>query len=339
MHRRILIIRPDRIGDVVLTTPLVRSLRQSFPDSYLAMMVHPSNRPLLENNPRIDEILTDDPTGNDKGREGFWKQVSALRQKKFDTGLMPFPRERHAWMMFLGGIRTRVGVGHKIYQMLTLTQSVSRHKYIPLRHEADYMLDLGRKIGAASDNVKPEIFLTEAGKKRAHEYLVSQGIAFQKPLIGVNPLSRGSSPNWTPERYHNLIERLLPRFNVVINLEPHDEKGRAHFADLEKRGAVILMQTLREHMASLSQLSLLISSSTGSMHIAAALNIPTVSLFCPLTACSPLLWGPLGNRSEVLLPGEGYCQTRCPGNPKICPLEDIEISQVVERAEALARQK
>ena len=61
---------------------------------------------------------------------------------------MPFPRERHAWMMFLAGIPTRIGVGKKLYQMLTFTKSVSRHKYIPLRHEADYMLDLGLKIGA-----------------------------------------------------------------------------------------------------------------------------------------------------------------------------------------------
>ncbi len=338
-NQRILIIRPDRIGDVVLTTPLIRSIRQAFPQSFIAAMVHPSNIPLLEKNPHINEILTDDPSHTDAGRKGFWKKAGQLHAYRFDIGLMPFPRERHAWMMLLAGIRTRIGVGKKLYQMLTFTSSVSRHKYIPLRHEADYMLDLGLRIGATSRDTKPEVFITEDEKARAHEYLSLLGISFSKPIIGVNPISRGSSPNWKAEKYIRLMEHLVVCFNVVINLGPHEIEQRSLFKSLEHNGAVILIQQLREHMASVSQLDVLISSSTGSMHIAAALGIPTVSLFCPLTACSPELWGPLGNRSKVILPKEDYCQTRCPGDPKICPLDDIEIPAVIEGIEAILREK
>jgi len=338
-NQRILIIRPDRIGDVVLTTPLIRSIRNSFPQSFIAVMVHPSNVALLEHNPHVNEIITDDRDLSNAGKKGFWNQVRKLRKFKFDIGLMPFPRERHAWMMFLAGIPTRIGVGSKLYQMLTFTKSVSRHKYIPLRHEADYMLDLGHKIGAVSRDARPELFLSQHEKKAAHQFLSSSGISFSKPVIGVNPISRSSSPNWRPERYFQLIELLLLRFSVVINLGPHELEQRGLFEPLEQTGAVILTQQLREHMGSISQLDMLISSSTGSMHIAAALGIPTVSLFCPLTACSPLLWGPLGNRSEVILPKEGYCQTRCPGDPKICPLADIEIATVVQRVETILRER
>ncbi len=336
---RILIIRPDRIGDVVLTTPLIRSIRKAFPQSYIAVMVHPSNVALLENNPHINAILTDDPESANAGKKRFWNQVGQLRKYSFTIGLMPFPRERHAWMMFLAGIPKRIGVGKKLYQMLTFTKSVSRHKYIPLRHEADYMLDLGFSIGATSRDTKPEVFVTKEERARAHAHFSSVGILFNKPVIGVNPISRSSSPNWKPEKYFQLIERLLLRFSIVINLGPHEIQQRAIFEPLEQSGAVILMQQLRDHMASISQLDVLVSSSTGSMHIAAALGIPTVSLFCPLTACSPQLWGPLGNRSEVILPKPDYCQTRCPGDPKICPLEDIEIPLVTERVEAILREK
>lgn len=303
-------------------------------------MVHPSNVPLLEHNPHINEIVTDDREHADAGRKEFWNQVRRLRKLKFDIGLMPFPRERHAWMMFLAGIPTRIGVGEKVYQMLTFTRSVSRHKYIPLRHEADYMLDLGLKIGAISRESKPELFLTMQEKEAARHNLASLGISFSKPVIGINPISRSSSPNWKPDRYSQLIERLLlMQYSVVINLGPHELKQRALFESFEQNGAVILTQQLREHMASISQLDMLISSSTGSMHVAAALGVPTVSLFCPLTACSPLLWGPLGNRSEVILPRKNYCQTRCPGDPKICPLEDIEIADVVDRVEMILQER
>ncbi|HTX17990.1 MAG TPA: glycosyltransferase family 9 protein [Bacteroidota bacterium] len=335
MSERILIIRPDRIGDVVLTTPLIRSVRESFPDSFIAVMVHPSNTPLLEGNPRIDRILTDDPTGVDSGRRGFWKQVERLRDYRFDTGLMPFPRERHAWMMFLSGIKKRVGVGHKLYQMLTFTRYVERHKYVPLRHESEYMLDLAAKIGAMSIVRTPELFLSQEEKEAARRYLVAMGAKEGLPTVGTNPFSRSSSPNWRFERYSALIESLLGDFNVVINLGPHESGQRPRLAHLEDKGAIVLQQSLREHMATVSQMDVLVSSSTGSMHIAAALGIPTVSLFCPLTACSPMLWGPVGNRSAVLLPSPGYCQTRCPGDPKVCPLEDIEVDRVLKEIQGL----
>jgi ADP-heptose:LPS heptosyltransferase len=338
-NQRILIIRPDRIGDVVLTTPLIRSIRKAFPLSFIAVMVGPSNVPLLEKNPHINVILTDDPEHANAGKRGFWNQVEQLRNSRFNVGLMPFPRERHAWMMFLAGIPTRIGVGMKLYQMITFTKSVSRHKYIPLRHEADYMLDLGLRIGTTSRDTKPELFLTKDEKERARDHFSSLGISFNKPVIGINPISRGSSPNWKPEKYFQLIERLLLRFSVVINLGPHEIRQRTLFEPLENNGAVILIQPLREHMASISQLDVLISSSTGSMHIAAALEIPTVSLFCPLTACSPQLWGPLGNRSEVIIPRQDYCKTRCPGDPKICPLDDIEIPLVIQHVEKILREK
>ena len=76
--------------------------------------------------------------------------------------------------------------------------------------------------------------------------------------------------------------------------------------------------TLRDSIINLASLDLLISNSTGPMHICAALNVPTVSLFCPLTACSPKLWGPLGNKSEIIMPTQNYCATQCPIDPKKC---------------------
>jgi len=67
------------------------------------------------------------------------------------------------------------------------------------------------------------------------------------------------------------------------------------------------------------------------MHLAAALGVPTVSLFCPLTACSPRLWGPLGNEAVTLLPPDDYCRTRCPGDPHVCTLHGgVDPAAVVE---------
>lgn len=330
-QRRILIIRPDRIGDVILTTPLIKAVKRSFPGSFVGVMVGSYTAPLLLGNPYIDVIITDDPEDKDAGKSGFWNQVITLRKYKFDTGLMPLPRERHAWMMLLAGIKTRIGVGGKIYQILTGTKSVSRNKYIPLRHEADYVMDLGRRIGVTTDELIPEVFLTDEERKEAKSFFEERGINFSKPLVGLNPGSKGSSPNWPPEKYVQLAEQLVDDVQLFINVGPKNSGLEKYFAHLNTKAIVHIPNDIRELMRLVSQVSVLVAPSTGTLHIAAALKIPTVALFCPLTACSPQLWGPLGNTAEIILPPEGYCQHRCPGNPKICPFEDITVSMVVER--------
>jgi heptosyltransferase-2 len=337
--QRILVIRPDRVGDVVLTTPLIRAVKNSYPRSFVGVLVSSATAPLLQNNPHVDILITDDPEGKDAGRAGFWRLAKLVRAQKFDTGLMPLPRERHAWMMLLAGIRTRVGVGGKLFQILTGTQTVTRNNYIPLRHEADYVMDLGRKIGVTDNDLAPELFPRDEEKRSAVERLVSKGIDPTAAIIGINPSSGGSVPNWTPQRYLELIQSLSRRYQIVINVSRKDREIEDMLGPMLKPGIVIERGDLRELMALCTTMRLLVSSSTGTMHIAAALGIPTVSLFCPLTACSPLLWGPLGNRAEVILPGPDYCQLRCPKDPKVCPLDDIEVASVVRRVEAILQER
>ncbi|MEI7907600.1 MAG: glycosyltransferase family 9 protein [Bacteroidota bacterium] len=336
--RRILIIRPDRIGDVVLTTPLIRAVKQSFPNSFVGVMVNSVSGVLLKNNPNIDLLITDDPHGANSGRKGFWNQVAHLRSLKFDTGLMPLPRERHAWMMFLAGIQQRIGVGGKIYQILTGTKTVSRNKYIPLRHEADYVMDLGRKIGITVDDIATELFVTNEEKEHAKNFLAERGFDPDKPVIGINPSSNNSVPNWKPEQYVNLCEKLSDRHQLFINIGVANTHMENQFEQFKKKHIVYSGSDLRELIALCSMLSVLVSSSTGTQHIAAALKIPTVTMFCPLPACSSKLWGSLGNRSEVIEPTAGFCQQRCPGDPKMCTFDEIPIGSVLSRIDMILLQ-
>ncbi len=335
--RRILIIRPDRIGDVVLTTPLIRAVKTSFPNSFVGVMVNSVSGVLLHNNPHIDILITDDPQGKDSGRSGFWNQVKKIRTLNFDTGLMPLPRERHAWMMFLAGIKKRIGVGGKLYQIISGTRTVSRNKYIPLRHEADYVMDLGRTIGIQNDDISPELFLTDQEREQAKHILISAGFDLSKPIIGINPSSNRSVPNWTPERYADLIKILSTDYQIFINIGIHNEEMENHFSHFKNNHLVYSGDDLRELIALCSFCSVLMSSSTGTQHIAAALKVPTVTMFCPLTACSPKLWGSLGNTSSAILPPEGYCQGRCPGNPKVCTLDEVSTETVLSQIKSIIK--
>ena len=322
--QRILVVRTDRIGDVVLATPLIRALRQTFPSAYIAAMVRPYARDLLRHSPRLNDILVDDPTGEHTGRKGFWNQVSLLRRHRFDTALLLLPTERLAWMLFLAGIRTRVGVGTILYEALTLMKTVSRKKYIPLRHEADYCMDLGRVLGVASDDLTTELFLTESEKDEAQR-LVRPTSNNEEILVGIHPGSGHSSPNWRIERYAELAAMMLEHRNVRIVITGSEQESALipHFNSLDPERVTNLIGqlSLRQLMGVIAQLQVLVSSSTGPMHVAAALGVPTVSMFCPLTACSPLLWGPKGNKAEILFAPESYCTHQCPGDPHVCDFE------------------
>jgi len=340
-HERILVIRTDRIGDVVLATPLIRALRGTFPNAHIAAMVRPYTRDLLLQNPHLDEILVDDPDGTHTGRAGFWRQVRTLRRHRFDTALLLLPTHRLAWILFFAGIRTRVSVGLRLYQVLTVMKTVSRHKYIPLRHEADYCLDLGRAIGVEESNLAAELCLTEEERRSAATLLERHGVPRERGdgriLVGVHPGHGHSAPNWKPERYVEFASHLLKHKDVFIILTGGEEEVACSegFDALRSSRVVNLVNklNLRDLMSVISHSNLLVSASTGPMHIAAGLQVPTLSLFCPLTACSPELWGPLGNRAEVVLPSDEYCRRACPGDPHICDLEGgIHPANIYEKA-------
>lgn len=328
--RRILVVRTDRLGDVVLSTPLIRALRQTFPDAHIGAMVQPYARDVLLNNPHLNEIFVDDPQKEHAGQSGFWRQVRALWSQHYDTALLLLPTERTAWMLFFAGIPHRIGVGTKFYGVLTFMGGVSRKKYNPLRHEADYCLDLGRRIGVRTDDLSTEVFLTEDERKRGMDILVRHGIHPEDTIIGLHIGNGNSAPNWNAARYGELATLITLRTPDRIKIVYTDGNDSV---PLPSNNRIIDLRnklTLRELMSVISHYHLLFSSSTGPMHIAAALRVPTVSLFCPLTACSPKLWGPQGNDSHIMLPPPDYCSSRCPGDPKICPLEEPTVNDAVE---------
>jgi ADP-heptose:LPS heptosyltransferase len=320
-QRRILVVRPDRIGDVVLSTPIYHTLKKSFPGSFLGALVSPATRPLLASNPIIDVILTDGPVERGSDGDNFLGKAREIRSYKFDTALLLMPTKRLAYMLFLAGIPRRVGVGHILYEIITLMRGVSRRKYDPLRHESDYMLDLARKIGATDIWTTPEIFLTQEEKDIAREYLKEKGFTADRKIVGIHPGSGRSAPNWEVERYVELAEKISLSGDQVLITGAETEKQHENFFVAVHAPGIktsIGELSLREMAGVISQLGMFISGSTGPMHIAAALGTPTLSMFCPLTACSPKLWGPVGNSAMVVTPDDNFCLTKCPGDPHIC---------------------
>lgn len=310
---RYLVSRIDRIGDVVLSTPLPREIKRNDPESFVAVLVRHYTKDIYLNNPFVDVIICfDNP---DKLEKTVWELVRELIKYKFSHAFMLLPNEKLNYALFLCGIKYRVGVGHKLYQFITFSKYVDRKKYIPLRHEADYNLDMLRKFNIPVKEVYPVIYLSSEEDQLSKEIkskLTSNG----KPIIGVNTTSGNSVPNLSVNIYKELIELLIKsnKYEVLITdfIIPEEIKN------IPGARYIFTGESLRSDIIRFSILDVLVSNSTGPMHICAALKVPTFSVFCPLTACSKELWGALGNKSKALLPEKIYCDTQCPIDPKKC---------------------
>lgn len=306
-QKRILIVRPDRLGDVILSTPLPREIKKKYPDAFVAVLVRKYTKAVYENNPHVDLILCDD-FDEETRKESFWERVSELRKLQFTDGLMLLPTERLNWMMFWAGIPNRIGVGNKLYQTLSFTKSVSRNKYNPLRHEADYCMDLARKIGVETFNISTEIHFSD---EELIEIERLKGL--YKPngefLIGVHSTFGFSTPNVKPEVYREVLDELVTWDNVKVAVTDYEIPPV-----IDKVPDVLyLSRAARDFFMDVATFDLVLSSSTGPSHVASAVKTPTLTLFCPLPACGPMLWSPMGNDATYLMPDKDYCDNKCPG--------------------------
>src|ERR1035437_8489232 len=191
-----------------MITPMIREIKKNFPNCFLATLTQPNTANIFTNNPYLDEIITDD-----LNKESFWRIVKQLRERNFTDGLLVYPTERAAYQMMLAGIKTRVGVGHKLYEVISGMRSVDRHNYIPLKHETDFCMDTVRKIGVKSDRLDVE-------KKEVFEFLNKYSIEDNDFKIMLHTGSLGSAPNWSEDKYLHFVKEILtmqiPNLKILL---------------------------------------------------------------------------------------------------------------------------
>lgn len=337
MSKRILIVRTDRVGDVVMITPMIREIRKTFPDSFIATLTQPNTLAVLENNPYIDKMITDDLK-----KESYRKIIQEIKNCRFTDGLLVLPTERAAYQMLRAGIRNRIGVGRKLYEIITFMKSVSRNNYVPLRHEADYCMDLARKIGVKTDNIQPEIFLTEDETNWTENFYRKIGISENSFKIILHTGSKNSAPNWSEEKYLELLKKIVNKFpdeDYVIMLtalemtDDFKEKviniGDKRITDISKK-----ITNLRDLIKVISGIDLMLCSSTGPIHLADALDIKCIGLHCYRNVSSAKHWGVINKKSVNLEVSREYCDSHCSSDRNICNFENgISAEEVIKYIE------
>lgn len=281
---RILITRMKFIGDVVLTTPVIRSVRNAYPDAYIAYLGEKRAVSLLEQNPYLNEIIPFDfsrPTLLEQSRVAW-----VLRRRRFDLAIDLFSNPRTALLTRVTGARVRVGAARtgrgKLYTVQVRDDGKPKSA-IAFHHQ------FIEAVGIPATAFHPEIFLSADERREARIYLQwldheQSPLDLSKPLIGIHPGASWPAKRWPAERFAALADMLTAKLGaqIILTAGPRDtdavrEVAAKCFASVK----IIQSLPLRQLAAIISHCRAYIANDNGTMHLSAALGTPTIGIFGP----------------------------------------------------------
>jgi len=303
-----LLVRTDRVGDLVLTTPAINALRKSRPAAHITVLASPYAAEILRGHPSVDGIILDKPLP---------LLARELRAENFDVCVHFFVTFRTALAARLARIPRRIGPASKIWSVFFSERARQDRSSAP-GHEADFNLGLLSPLGADARGAKTSLFITPEERAEADRYLARKcGLAGNGELFVLHPGSSGSAPAWPPEHYAGLADKIaasMPEAKVLVTGSARELPLLRRVRDAMSGKAALMDEpvSLRLMMAVIARARLVATNSTGPLHIAVALGTPTVSFYPRLKGCSAGRWGPYGGGPHTVLEpeaGDGRMET------------------------------
>ncbi|MFZ5563938.1 MAG: glycosyltransferase family 9 protein [Thermodesulfobacteriota bacterium] len=301
----ILIVQLGDIGDVVLSFPVVRALKEKFPNARTLFVVREKAAGLARECPWADQILSVDQ----KKRSVFAEitcQVSFFRQlRSFGADLAVDLRTgtRGAVIVALSGARRRIGYygpdgwpwRNRVFTDLW------DPKPKPGRHMTEYLLSVIQAFGVSTTDFSPQMRVSRENQLKAGILLEQEGVGQERPLVTVQPFSLWAYKEWGDAKYADLISQLLAKHDVqVLIIGSPAEADRAEAIVRQVGGGRVHSLAGKTDIgllpAVLEQCSLFIGGDSAGIHIAAAVGLPTVGIYGP---ASSACWAPRGERHRV----------------------------------------
>lgn len=302
---KILMIRLDRIGDVVLSLPAILAVRERFPKAHIALMTRPTTQPLVEGNPLIDEVIPYfyEKKGRHRSVVGNFRFIYEIIRRKFDIVFILNPSLRSYLVPFCAGIPYRVGF--KSWPFL-LTHSAEDRRHEGKRHEAEYTLDVVRAFGVEAPAAKKNILpVTHNVSLKISWILEKFSCKANDRILAIHPGASCISKKWPKERFAQLGKKILtstPYRLAIVGGKEEVDLGK-YLASEWGETAIDLTGKLdlKELAAFLKRCELLISNDSGPVHVAAAVGTRTISIFGRnQSGLSPARWKPLGEGHAVI---------------------------------------
>jgi len=325
---RILLVRFSSLGDVLLTTPLIRALRARHPAATITALTKQVWAPLLSANPHLDQVVTLAPgqslvpLARAVRRAGFTDQLDLHASVRTRILRLLVPGAWHGY-----GARRR-----ERRALIRLKQNIYRDK-VPV---AERYFEAARHLDVEPDGEPAELFTSPAAEARAEEWLVRSGLDSALPLVGLAPGAAHATKRWPVNHWRTLAGELATRgFGLVLVGGAGDRTAAAEVAAAAPGTAASAAGELdlQATGALLRRTRAVIAGDTGPMHLATAVGTPVVGLFGPTV--EEFGFYPYRARSRVIERPLSCRPCSSKGGPR-CPLGHHQCMEEIAPAEVLA---
>jgi len=295
---KILVVRLSSIGDIILTTPLLRSLRKSFPGATITFLVKKQYEELLKDSPYIDKLLT---FNQKEGMPGLKKIKEYLKDQKFDLYLDIHKNWRSRYLRFGLGAKVTTSY-HKLIFRRTMLIWFKINFYQNIRHVYDRYFDSVKGFGIKYDGQGTEIHVSLEKQDKIKKMLSDKGYPFDKPLVILCPGATYFNKRWKPQGFVETARKLMVEKSafIIVHGGPEDKALCDNIAASIGNGAIAMagLLSLAESAALLRCAKLVIANDSGLLHMAQSQNVPVVGIYGATTR--ELGYFPVERKSTVV---------------------------------------
>ncbi len=301
--KNILIVRTDRIGDVVLSLPVVSVIKEYYPDCKVNFLIREYTKSITDANPLIDKSII---IKEENGKFRIFENVRMLKKYHFDVVIILYPTFILTLIMFLAGIKKRIGTGYRLYSFL-FTDKIYEHRKDAKKHELEYNFSLLKSIGIdfrpGINNVKFNLNLSDSSLNKIDMLLEANNIHPEDRFVIIHPGSGGSAVDLPVDKFKEIIKKLSDSdIYIILTGNKNEKKMCDELTINEKVKNFSGLLTLEELLALISKSLLLVANSTGPIHIAAALGKQTFGFYPKIKSCSAQRWGPYTDKRFIYEP-------------------------------------
>lgn len=318
--QKILVRSTNWIGDAIMSTPAVRTIRENFPESEITMLVHPWVSDVFRYSPRVDRLIIYEKKGVHKGLKGMLRLAGELRQEQFDCAILLQNAFEAALISKLAGIPVRGGYTTDGRGLL-LTHGVQKEPELIKKHEVHYYQRIMRGLQMKSSVNELELFIPgnqiDAAKQRLEK--MAGSLRDTGPLIGFNPgAAFGPAKRWPAEKFADLANQLCRKTGGTILLfgSAADQETATDILSAVAQSQRLIdltgRTTLIEAMALIGECDAFVTNDSGLMHVAAARHTPMVAIF---GSTDHVATGPYSDNATIIrkpLPCSPCKKPKCP---------------------------
>jgi ADP-heptose:LPS heptosyltransferase len=328
----IVIFSTAGIGDTLSDTPAIRAVKETYPSARITVVVHEARRTVLQNNPFIDKFIH-----HRKSR--FFSTWLALRRLKPDVAIVLRANDPDIWpLAYLSGAECIVSRPQNTLFKFLINAPADVPGWLDLPGVLQ-TIEIVKRIGVQARDTRMVFHLSEAERRNAQNYAAQHiagadkdGRRAPRIAVQIHYSPRLAFRDWPESSFVSLCKKILTEYQTTIFLT-------GGLADRQKADCVMMglrthegsrrvintagQLSIRQTAALIEQCAMFVTSDTGVMHIAFALNVPTLAMLHPYNArrVSPHGYG--GRHRTVIMPGTG-----CEDNGELCPLSGLSADTV-----------